>query len=85
MRVVAGVTGRVLRIEVLDEGEGFDPAIIPDPTDPTNLLRASGRGLYLIGTFMERVEFNDVGNRITMNTTLAEASDDGASDDDDDA
>jgi CheY-like chemotaxis protein/anti-sigma regulatory factor (Ser/Thr protein kinase) len=51
---------------VRDEGNGFDPATLPDPTDPANLGRTSGRGLLLIQTFMDRVEHNDRGNQITL-------------------
>ena len=51
---------------IRDEGEGFDPELLPDPTDPANLGRASGRGLLLIQTFMDRVEHNDSGNQITL-------------------
>jgi CheY-like chemotaxis protein len=51
---------------VADEGHGFNPADLPDPTDPANLERIGGRGLMLIRTFMDQVEFNDRGNRITM-------------------
>jgi CheY-like chemotaxis protein len=51
---------------VRDDGNGFDPAILPDPTDPSNLERVSGRGLLLIQTFMDRVEHNPRGNEITM-------------------
>ncbi len=51
---------------VADEGSGFDPSTIPDPTDPANILRASGRGIMLMRTFMDRVEFNDKGNQITL-------------------
>jgi CheY-like chemotaxis protein/anti-sigma regulatory factor (Ser/Thr protein kinase) len=51
---------------VEDEGPGFDPAGLPDPTDPANLERVGGRGLLLIRTFMDRVEFNERGNRVTM-------------------
>ncbi len=51
---------------VRDEGQGFDPALLPDPTDPVNLERVSGRGLLLIQTFMDRVEHNARGNEITM-------------------
>ena len=49
-----------------DEGPGFDPSTIPDPTDPANILRASGRGIMLMRTFMDRVEYNDKGNQITL-------------------
>ena len=51
---------------VRDEGQGFDPALLPDPTDPANLGKVSGRGLLLIQTFMDRVEHNEKGNVITM-------------------
>jgi anti-sigma regulatory factor (Ser/Thr protein kinase) len=51
---------------IRDEGQGFDPASLPDPTDPANLERISGRGLLLIQTFMDKVEHNESGNQITM-------------------
>jgi CheY-like chemotaxis protein len=51
---------------IRDEGPGFDPAAVPDPTDPANLDRASGRGLLLIRTFMDDVTFNDAANQITL-------------------
>jgi CheY-like chemotaxis protein/anti-sigma regulatory factor (Ser/Thr protein kinase) len=51
---------------IRDEGSGFDLSAVPDPRDPANLLKASGRGLMLIRTFMDEVTFNDVGNEITM-------------------
>ena len=40
-----------------DVGEGFDPKSTPDPTSPENILRASGRGLLLIGSLVDSVEF----------------------------
>ncbi len=52
--------------QVTDEGPGFDINEIPDPTDPENLLRPSGRGLLLIHAFMDDVKFNDKGNSITL-------------------
>jgi CheY-like chemotaxis protein len=64
--VQARLTRYEATFEVRDEGEGFDPSSLPDPTDPANLEKVSGRGLLLIRTFMDRVEHNDVGNRITM-------------------
>ncbi len=67
-RVHVGVTltGQEAVFVVRDEGEGFDPELLPDPTDPANLERVSGRGLLLIQTFMDRVEHNERGNQITM-------------------
>ena len=49
------VQGDALSISVRDRGEGFDPGSIPDPTDPQNLLKASGRGILFMRTFMDEV------------------------------
>jgi CheY-like chemotaxis protein/anti-sigma regulatory factor (Ser/Thr protein kinase) len=51
---------------IRDEGPGFDPSNLPDPTDPENLGRIGGRGLLLIRTFMDRVSHNSSGNEITL-------------------
>jgi serine/threonine-protein kinase RsbW len=52
------LAGDTFTIMVSDQGEGFDPASIPDPTDPENLLRPSGRGIFYIRQFMDRVEYS---------------------------
>jgi serine/threonine-protein kinase RsbW len=44
----------VIRVE--DEGEGFDPEELPDPLAPENILRSSGRGIFLIRSFMDDVQ-----------------------------
>jgi CheY-like chemotaxis protein len=51
---------------IRDDGPGFDPAELPDPTDPATLERPTGRGLLLIRTFMDEVTFNETGNQITL-------------------
>jgi CheY-like chemotaxis protein len=51
---------------VRDEGAGFDPGSLPDPTAPDNITKASGRGLLLIRAFMDKVAHNPRGNQITM-------------------
>jgi CheY-like chemotaxis protein len=51
---------------VRDEGPGFDPKMLPDPTDPANLEKTSGRGLLLIRAFMDEVQHNASGNEITL-------------------
>ncbi len=51
---------------IRDQGPGFDPGKIPDPTDPENLTRGHGRGLMLIQSFMDHVEHNQQGNEITL-------------------
>lgn len=47
-----------LTIKVKDQGEGFNPTEIPDPTHPDNLLKDSGRGVYLMKIYMDEIEFN---------------------------
>lgn len=47
-----------LTIRIKDQGEGFDPDKIPDPTHPENLLKDSGRGVYLMKIYMDEIKFN---------------------------
>jgi len=51
---------------IRDEGPGFNPKSLTDPTDPSQLMRESGRGILLIKAFMDEVTHNTVGNEITM-------------------
>ncbi len=60
------LTRSELTFTIRDEGPGFDPSSLPDPTDPENVGRVNGRGMFLIRTFMDEVRFNDEGNEITM-------------------
>lgn len=64
--VVARFSRKEASFVIRDEGNGFDCSKLPDPTDPANLQKCSGRGLFLIRTFMDVVRFNDTGNEITM-------------------
>jgi CheY-like chemotaxis protein/anti-sigma regulatory factor (Ser/Thr protein kinase) len=66
VQVTARFNRQELSFVVRDEGNGFDPNTLPDPTDPSNLGKVSGRGLLLIQTFMDSVRHNEVGNEITM-------------------
>jgi len=66
VRVRADFSPDSITWTVEDEGDGFDAAEVPDPTDPMNLDRVYGRGLLLIRTFMDEVSHNDRGNEITM-------------------
>ena len=61
------LTGRPagLRITVRDEGCGFDPAALPDPLAPENLLKASGRGIFLIRSFMDELEIAQTADGAT--------------------
>ena len=51
---------------VQDEGEGFDPEDVPDPTDPENTGRECGRGLLMMRHYMKEVIYSDNGRRVFM-------------------
>lgn len=57
---------RQVEVRVQDEGDGFDPSIVPDPSIPDRLHREEGRGLFLIRQLVDDVSFNDRGNSICM-------------------
>jgi CheY-like chemotaxis protein/anti-sigma regulatory factor (Ser/Thr protein kinase) len=66
VRVTATLTPSEAIYVIQDDGPGFDPSLLPDPRDPENLVKPSGRGVLLIRTFMDDVSFNEIGNEITM-------------------
>ena len=66
VKVIAYLSSVEIKLVIQDQGPGFDPSKLPDPTDPENLLKASGRGIMLIKTFMDEVTFSPKGNEITM-------------------
>lgn len=55
-----------LTILVRDQGEGFDPNEVADPLAPENLLKSSGRGIFLINGLMDEVQFADGGRELQM-------------------
>ena len=57
-----------LIIRIVDQGPGFDPANVPDPLAPENILRGSGRGIFLIRAFMDEVHFRQLhpGSELTL-------------------
>jgi len=62
------MSGDSLIIRIADQGRGLDPATLPDPLAPENLLRNSGRGIFLIRAFMDEVRFRilNPGTEITL-------------------
>jgi serine/threonine-protein kinase RsbW len=60
------VTRDEVLAEVLDEGAGFDPSLVPDPRLEENLDRPGGRGLFLMQVYMSWVRFNERGNGVTF-------------------
>lgn len=63
--VACDESGEVV-ITVRDPGHGFDPAAVPDPLAPQNMLKSSGRGIFLINGLMDEVQFADGGRQVQM-------------------
>jgi serine/threonine-protein kinase RsbW len=66
VKITAELSEKEASFTVEDEGEGFDIREIPNPCDPENLFRTSGRGVLLIYNIMDEVEYNAQGNRVKM-------------------
>ena len=60
------VTDEQVEISVCDEGCGFRPEVVPDPTLDENLEKPNGRGLMLMHAYMSEVRHNDTGNCVTL-------------------
>jgi CheY-like chemotaxis protein/anti-sigma regulatory factor (Ser/Thr protein kinase) len=66
VKVTARVSPKRATFVIADEGPGFDISKLPDPTDPNNIDRPSGRGVLLMRAFMNEVRYNAAGNRVTL-------------------
>jgi serine/threonine-protein kinase RsbW len=55
-----------IQARVTDQGNGFDPAAVPDPTTPENLMKPCGRGLFLMRKLLDEVRYNAQGNQVTL-------------------
>ena len=73
--VSAENTGKALVFTIADQGKGLDPETLPDPLAPENLLRGTGRGIFLIRSFMDEVHFRQLhpGTELTLVKNLAPA------------
>lgn len=56
----------ILMVSVEDEGRGFKPIDVPDPTKPENIEKLQGRGVFLMSRLADKIEFNEKGNKVTM-------------------
>ena len=74
VRIEVTLVGGALRARVTDEGSGFDPASIPDPTTAGNLMKDGGRGLFLMRKLLDEVSYNERGNSVTLVLRLDERS-----------
>jgi len=75
VRVEVTFKGSTITARVTDEGQGFDPCLVPDPTTPANLLKAEGRGIFLMRKLLDEVYFNDRGNSVTLVLRLPSETD----------
>jgi serine/threonine-protein kinase RsbW len=71
VRVFTRRSNRSLLFVVEDEGLGFDPDRLPDPTRPENLCKEGGRGVYLIRQVCDRVEYRNAGRTVEMQFNLS--------------
>ncbi|HTI52014.1 MAG TPA: ATP-binding protein [Planctomycetaceae bacterium] len=66
VRIACRISHRKIRIEIEDQGSGFQPESVPDPTADENLERPCGRGIMLMRAFMNLIEYNEAGNRVVL-------------------
>ncbi len=66
VRVTAQASLDSVSVNVVDEGAGYDPSAVPDPTRPERISLPNGRGLFLINRLVDEVTFNERGNAICM-------------------
>jgi serine/threonine-protein kinase RsbW len=71
--VVYSVTPEKLDISVTDQGPGFDFNNLPDPTNPENLEKPNGRGVFLMRNLADHVDFSDEGRTVNLNFNLNSA------------
>ncbi len=68
--IIADYDGKTLSISTDDEGEGFIPEAIPDPLAEENLLKTSGRGVFLMEEFADEVLYQNDGKRLMLKFKL---------------
>jgi anti-sigma regulatory factor (Ser/Thr protein kinase) len=76
VKVEVAFQGSTITTRVTDEGEGFDPHHLLDPTSPASILKAEGRGIFLMRKLLDEVYFNDCGNSVTLVLRLPPFRDD---------
>lgn len=66
VRIDCRIESEIVRVVIEDQGPGFRPDAVPDPTAEENLERPCGRGIMLMRAFMSLIEYNATGNRVTL-------------------
>jgi len=73
VKVEVAFQGSTITAKVTDQGSGFDPLAVPDPTLRCNLHKEEGRGIFLMRKLLDEVHFNDQGNSVTLVLRLPKA------------
>ena len=66
VHIRCGISSEKVLVIITDEGPGFNPEDVPDPTADENLERPCGRGIMLMRAFMDRIEYTNSGNTLTI-------------------
>lgn len=74
VRVEVCLTKGRIEARITDQGEGFNPTAVPDPTAPENLDKSGGRGLYLMRELLDEVTYNDRGNEVKLVLNLDQSA-----------
>lgn len=70
VKVGFSITDNLFSITVEDEGVGFDPTNLPDPTAPENIEKISGRGVFIMRQYADKLEFNELGTKASLSFIL---------------
>jgi serine/threonine-protein kinase RsbW len=66
VNIYISLQNNILKVTVEDQGKGFKPSEVPDPTEPENLENVNGRGVFLMKNLADELEFNKTGNKVIM-------------------
>lgn len=70
VKVDFNINQKKLKVTVEDEGNGFNPCFVPDPTAPENLENISGRGVFIMRKYSDEIKYNDKGTIVTLTFNL---------------
>ncbi len=68
------IEGDKIKVTIEDKGNGFNVSNLPDPRNVENLYKESGRGVYIMQRLMDKVDYNEKGNRLIMEKKLSLAA-----------
>jgi len=66
VNIYFNLENNLLKVTIEDQGKGFRPSEVPDPTEPENLENVNGRGVFLMKNLADELEFNKAGNKVIM-------------------